>query len=60
MGYGGGAPFYVYKKQIADEEASHQHDVSVLNLKIKELEEENNTLKKRVKELEEENEKLKN
>jgi len=54
-----GAPFYVYKKQIADEEASHRHDVSMLNLKIKELEEENITLKKRVKELEEENQKLK-
>ncbi len=59
MGYGGGAPFWVYKKQIADEQASHHNDVSLLNSKIKELEEENSSLKKRIQELEAENQNLK-
>ena len=59
MGYGGGAPSWVYKNQIASEQASHQRDVSSLNAKMRELEEENRALKKRIQELEAENQKLK-
>jgi predicted RNase H-like nuclease (RuvC/YqgF family) len=59
MGYRGGAPVWVYKNQIASEQASHHNDVSLLNSKIKELEEENSSLKKRIQELEVENQKLK-
>ena len=59
MGYGGGAPVWVYKNQIASAQASHQHDVAVLNAKIKTLEEENDALKKRIRELEEDNQRLK-
>jgi TolA-binding protein len=59
MGYGGGAPSWVYKNQIASEQSSHHNDVSLLNSKIRELEEEISSLKKRIQELEAENQKLK-
>lgn len=53
MGYGG-APSWVYKNQISSQAASYDSQIYRLNDRIKELENENEALKKRVKELEEE------
>jgi predicted RNase H-like nuclease (RuvC/YqgF family) len=58
MGYHG-APPWVYKQQIAREQAAHDSDSYRLNGRITELEQENEALKKRIKELEAENAKLK-
>ena len=54
MGYRGGAPSWVYKNQIASQSALYQHQISSLNQKIKQLQEENDELKKKIEELENE------
>lgn len=53
MGYRGGAPPWVYKNQMASQASSYNSQIGRLNDRIKELENENEALKKRVEELEE-------
>ncbi|MCW4010962.1 MAG: hypothetical protein NWF05_10140 [Candidatus Bathyarchaeota archaeon] len=53
-----GAPSWVYRRQIEREQAVHSSDVTRLNSRINELQQENATLRERVKELEDENAKL--
>ena len=45
MSYGGGAPPWVYKNQMSSMQSSYDHQVRLLNERIKELEEENKKLK---------------
>jgi cell division protein FtsB len=54
-----GAPSWVYMRRIEHEQAAHSDDVSKLNAKIAELQQENEVLKKKVKELEDDNSRLK-
>jgi cell division protein FtsB len=55
-----GAPSWVYMRRIEHEQAAHSSDVSILNSRIAELQQENEALKKKVLELENENTRLKN
>gem|GEM_PF-5116145 len=50
-----GAPSWVYMRRIEHEQAAHSNDVSKLNSRIAELQQENEVLRKKVKELEDEN-----
>ncbi|MCW3990931.1 MAG: hypothetical protein NWE88_12755 [Candidatus Bathyarchaeota archaeon] len=59
MGYRGGAPSWVYKNQLASQSASYQHQISTMNEKIKQLQDENDNLKNTIKKLEKEIKKLK-
>lgn len=51
MGYYGGAPPWVYKKQQAELSASYQSQIALLQRRIKELEEENLSLRKQLEEM---------
>jgi outer membrane murein-binding lipoprotein Lpp len=55
-----GAPSWVYMRRIEHEQAAHSSDVSRLNSKIAELQQENEALRKKVSDLEEENLRLRN
>jgi len=43
-----GAPPWVYKKRMNDQAASYEIQISVLNKRIKELEEENEKLRRKI------------
>lgn len=58
MGYGG-APSWVYKREMAYHDMSHQSQESRLSSEISELKKENEALKAKIKQLEEENRDLK-
>lgn len=55
----GGAPPWVYRREMAIRDASHQSQQSNLHAKIRKLENEKEELLKRIAELEKENEQLK-
>jgi len=48
MGYRGGAPPWVYKQREATLSSSYESQIARLQQRIKELEEENNRLKKQL------------
>jgi len=48
MGYRSGAPPWVYKQREASLSSSYESQIARLQLRIKELEEENSMLKKRL------------
>lgn len=58
MGYGG-APSWVYKREMAYHDMSNQSQVSKLSSEISDLKNENEALKAKIKQLEEENSDLK-
>ena len=51
MGYHGGAPPWVYKRREQELSASYQSQITRLEHRIKELEEENQRLRKQLEEL---------
>lgn len=59
MNYGG-APPWVYKREMASREASHYDQESRLSSEIQDLKKENQKLKDKIIELEAENKDLKN
>ena len=59
MEYGGGAPSWVYKREISYHDMAHQSEESRLSSEIQGLKKENQQLKDRVTELEAENKDLK-
>lgn len=60
MGYGGGAPAWVYKNQMASQSASYEGQIRQLEQKLTALEKENIELKNRILVLEKENNEIKN
>jgi len=52
LGYSGGAPSWVYKNQMKSQASNYQHQIAILQKRIRELESENADLKKRIHELE--------
>lgn len=57
MGYGG-APSWVYKREMACRDMSHESQESRMSSEISELKKENETLKAKIKQLEQENQDL--
>ena len=53
MGYRGGAPSWVYKNQMSIQAASYEAQIERLNRRIKELEKENEELRRKLQALEE-------
>jgi cell division protein FtsB len=58
MGYNGGAPSWVYKREMAIRDMSHESQESRLSSEISELKKENEALKAKIKQLEDENKDL--
>ena len=60
MGYRGGAPPWVYKREMATRQMSHDSHVRSLEEKIRELEKAKSELMRRIEDLEKENTDIKN
>ena len=52
MGYRGGAPHWVYKKDMAIQASSYENQIALLRKRIEELESENEKLREKIRELE--------
>jgi len=52
MGYGGGAPSWVYKREIASREMHHSDETRNLRQRVEELEKENAELKSKLEKIE--------